>query len=255
MRIVSLLPSATEIVCALGLREQLVGVTHECDYPPCVLDLPKVTRTLIPHDASSRDIDELVRDRLQTHKALYALDMETLAQLRPELIVTQALCDVCAVAAAEVNAAAQVLPSRPRVLNLEPMSLSDVFDTLKLVGPGDWPRSPGGCRRRRTAGTGSGGHRTHAAGSRTAARRSSGVDRSALQRRSLDARADRVCGRRGLPGQPGTTLPQPAMVRDRGSATRCADSGLMRVRHRAHPGRHAHPGETVRLDLPAGRAP
>jgi iron complex transport system substrate-binding protein len=133
MRIVSLLPSATEIVCALGLREQLVGVTHECDYPPSVLDLPKVTRTLIPHDASSLDIDELVRERLQTHKALYALDMEILARLQPDLIVTQALCDVCAVAEAEVKAAAQVLPGRPRVLNLEPMSLSDVFDTLKLV--------------------------------------------------------------------------------------------------------------------------
>lgn len=134
MRIVSLLPSATEIICALGLRHELVGVTHECDYPPPVLDLPKVTRTLIPTDASSRDIDQLVRERMQTQQALYALDMEMLTQLRPDLIVTQALCDVCAVAEAEVNAAAQVLPGRPRVLNLEPMSLSDMFDTLKRVG-------------------------------------------------------------------------------------------------------------------------
>lgn len=102
MRIVSLLPSATEIVCALGLREELVGVTHECDYPTSVQDLPKVTRASIPHDAASRDIDALVRERLHTQKALYTLDMETLAQLQPDLIVTQSLCDVCAVPETEV---------------------------------------------------------------------------------------------------------------------------------------------------------
>ncbi len=98
MRIVSLLPSATEIVCELGLRDRLVGVTHECDFPSCVRDLPKVTRTLIPQDASSCEIDALVRERLKKDKALYSLDMPTLEQLRPDLIVTQALCDVCAVA-------------------------------------------------------------------------------------------------------------------------------------------------------------
>src|SRR3954465_13347923 len=98
MRIVSLLPSATEIVCALGLEESLVGVTHECDYPPFVKALPKVTRTLIPHDASSREIDALVRERLADQRALYSLDMPVLAVLRPDLLVTQALCEVCAVA-------------------------------------------------------------------------------------------------------------------------------------------------------------
>src|SRR4051812_19281555 len=98
MRIVSLLPSATEIVCALGLGDQLIGVTHECDYPAFVRTLPRVTQTLIAHDAASRDIDALVRARLKTQRALYTLDMPTLEQLRPELIVTQALCDVCAVA-------------------------------------------------------------------------------------------------------------------------------------------------------------
>ncbi|HZP83896.1 MAG TPA: cobalamin-binding protein [Chthonomonadaceae bacterium] len=134
MRIVSLLPSATEIVCALGLEEQLVGVTHECDYPPRVKALPKVTQTLIPHDATSAQIDALVRERLKTDRALYTLDMPTLERLRPDLLVTQALCDVCAVAEAEVNAAVCTLPGRPRVLNLEPMSLEDVFDTLHLVG-------------------------------------------------------------------------------------------------------------------------
>lgn len=133
MRIVSLLPSATEIICLLGLREALVGVTHECDFPADVAGLPKVTRTLIPHDASSRDIDLLVRERLETQKALYSLDMPVLERLRPDLIVTQALCDVCAVAEEEVRAAACSLPGGPRVVNLEPMTLEEVFQCIALV--------------------------------------------------------------------------------------------------------------------------
>jgi iron complex transport system substrate-binding protein len=134
MRIVSLLPSATEIVCQLGLGDQLVGVTHECDFPPFVSRLPKVTRTLIPHDATSREIDDLVRERLKTRRALYTLDMPTLESLKPDLLVTQALCDVCAVAEEEVRAAACSLPGWPRVINLEPTRLSEVFDCLRLVG-------------------------------------------------------------------------------------------------------------------------
>ena len=134
MRIVSLLPSATEIVCELGLGDNLVGVTHECDYPPSVARLPRVTKTLIPHDASSLEIDSLVRERLRTQKALYSLDMPTLESLRPELIVTQSLCEVCAVAQSEVNAAVSRLPGNPTVINLEPTSLKDVFDCLQVVG-------------------------------------------------------------------------------------------------------------------------
>ena len=145
MRIVSLLPSATEIVCSLGLRDQLVGVTHECDYPCDVADLPKVTRTLIPHDASSLEIDGLVRERLKTQRALYSLDLPMLERLKPDLLVTQALCDVCAVAESEVNAAACSLPGRPKVVNLEPTRLNDVFDCLKLVG--DAARVPDAAER------------------------------------------------------------------------------------------------------------
>ena len=133
MRIVSLLPSATEIVCALGLGDQLVGVTHECDFPEAVRALPKVTRTLIPTDASSREIDGLVRDRLGAGSALYALDGEALARLAPDLIVTQALCDVCAVAEDEVRAAARALPSAPRVVNLEPETLAEVLACVRQV--------------------------------------------------------------------------------------------------------------------------
>ncbi len=134
MRIVSLLPSATEIVCELGLGPELVGVTHECDHPSFVRELPKVTRTLVPHDAPSREIDGLVREKLQSARALYNLDLAVLEHLKPDLIVTQALCDVCAVAESEVTAAACSLPGRPRVVNLEPMRLSEVFDCLRLVG-------------------------------------------------------------------------------------------------------------------------
>lgn len=133
-RIVSLLPSATEIVCALGLRDTLVGVSHECDYPASVGSLPKVTRTLIPPELPSDEIDQLVRQQLAHTKALYSLNLELLASLKPDLIVTQALCDVCAVAADEVMTAACQLPGRPRVLNLEPMCLEEVFATLLMVG-------------------------------------------------------------------------------------------------------------------------
>jgi iron complex transport system substrate-binding protein len=133
MRIVSLLPSATEMICVLGLQRELVGVTHECDFPAFVRELPKVTRTLIPSDAPSAEIDRLVRERLRTEKALYTLELPTLEALRPDLIVTQALCDVCAVAEREVQAAACSLPGHPRVINLEPQSLAEVFAAIRQV--------------------------------------------------------------------------------------------------------------------------
>src|SRR6056297_2581506 len=134
MRIVSLLPSATEIVCGLGLRDQLVGVTHECDYPAGIVALPKVTRTLIPHDAASSEIDTLVREQLSTQAALYSLDLQVLEELQPDLIVTQALCDVCAVSESEVKTAAGLLASKPQVINLEPMCLADVMQCIREVG-------------------------------------------------------------------------------------------------------------------------
>ncbi len=133
LRIVSLLPSATEIICALGLEAQLVGVTHECDYPPSVRALPKVTHTLIPTDATSQEIDHLVRERLQSVQALYTLNLPVLEALQPDVIVTQALCDVCAVAEEEVKAAACHLPGNPQVINLEPQTLEEVFASLHQV--------------------------------------------------------------------------------------------------------------------------
>lgn len=133
MRIVSLLPAATEIACALELGEQLVGVSHECDYPNEVQRLPKVTRSLIPGSAASADIDALVRERLAEGGALYALDLPLLERLRPDLILTQALCDVCAVAEEEVRQAARSLPGEPRVVNLEARRLADVLASVRQV--------------------------------------------------------------------------------------------------------------------------
>jgi iron complex transport system substrate-binding protein len=133
VRIVSLLPSATEIVCTLGLEEQLVGVTHECDFPQSVRRLPKVTHTLIPADVPSAQIDRLVVERMSAGQALYTLDVAVLESLRPDLIVTQSLCGVCAVAAREVEAAACALPGNPRVANLEPTSLAEMLASIRTV--------------------------------------------------------------------------------------------------------------------------
>lgn len=134
VKIVSLLPSATEVICAQGLQPSLVGVTHECDWPVGITALPKVTKTLIPHDASSIEIDGLVRERLKESTALYSLEPELLETLKPDLIVTQSLCDVCAVAEDEVKAVAASLSSKPTVINLEPSCLSDVYDCVIAVG-------------------------------------------------------------------------------------------------------------------------
>lgn len=134
MRIVSLLPSATEIICEVGLGEHLVGVSHECDYPKYVRSLPSVTESLIPKNASSLDIDIAVREQLSTEKAIYHLDMDVLKDLKPDFIITQSLCEVCAVAEDEVLDAVCHLPGNAKIINLEPMTLEDVFDTLLLVG-------------------------------------------------------------------------------------------------------------------------
>jgi iron complex transport system substrate-binding protein len=133
MKIVSLLPSATELVCGIGLRDQLVGVSHECDYPPSVVGLPILTSSRIPEGLDSGKIDRLVTDQLKNDEALYDLVMEPLTKLEPDLIVTQALCDVCAVSGNDVARAIGSLPGDPRVVNLEPICLNDVLDTVDLL--------------------------------------------------------------------------------------------------------------------------
>jgi len=133
MKIVSLLPSATELVCGLGLRDQLVGVSHECDYPASVVGLPILTSSRIPEGLDSGEIDRLVTDQLKNDEALYDLVMQPLIELEPDLIVTQALCDVCAVSGNDVARAIGSLPGDPRVVNLEPICLNDVLDTVDLL--------------------------------------------------------------------------------------------------------------------------
>lgn len=134
MRICSLLPSATELVCALGLEDRLVAVTHECDYPPSVRRLPAVTESWVPKDATSREIDRFVARARHAHRSVYRLDMERLEAVHPDLILTQELCDVCAVAYEQVAEAARVLPGRPRVISLEPLTLEHVLDQLEVIG-------------------------------------------------------------------------------------------------------------------------
>ncbi len=133
-RIVSLLPSATELVCALGLREQLVGISHECDYPPGVEQLPRVTSTRIAHSADSLSIDRQVRAELAKVSALYQVDGELLATLAPDLLVTQALCDVCAVSASDVASVAGALPRVAQVFNLQPTRLHDILENVSALG-------------------------------------------------------------------------------------------------------------------------
>jgi iron complex transport system substrate-binding protein len=134
MRICSLLPGATEIAFALGLDEEIVGVTHECDYPPQARQKPVVVKSAIDlNGKNSRAIDSSVRDHLRSNTALYSLDVLRLEEARPDLILTQALCDVCALDYNEVVAVSQYLDSKPRIIALNPHVLDDLFGGIRLV--------------------------------------------------------------------------------------------------------------------------
>lgn len=133
-RVASLLPAATEIVAALGLVDALVGVSHECDFPPAVQRLPRVTRCAIHGNAlPSGEIDRWVRDTLAGTGTLYTLDEAVLRALAPDVLLTQRLCDVCAVGWDAVTAFAAALPGPPAVVNLEPQTLQGVFDDVGRV--------------------------------------------------------------------------------------------------------------------------
>jgi iron complex transport system substrate-binding protein len=133
MRIASLVPSSTEMLFALGLGDHVVAVTHECDYPPAATRLPQLTRSVIPAGLSTREIDRAVRERTKRGEALYELDAGRLGELSPDLVVTQAVCEVCAVSYDDVVAVAGRLPSRPRVLSLDPTTLDDVLDDVSRL--------------------------------------------------------------------------------------------------------------------------
>ena len=133
-RIVSLLPAATEIAAALGVLDQVVGVSHECDFPVQASQRPRITRCPIQDaDLTSVKVDDWVRRALRDNGTIYTIDERLLRKLQPNIILTQKLCDLCAVDYGTVAKLAQTLPGPPRVVNLEPTSLADIFDDIRRV--------------------------------------------------------------------------------------------------------------------------
>jgi iron complex transport system substrate-binding protein len=133
MRIVSLVPSATEMLFALGLGEDIVGVTHECDYPPEAVRLPKVTRDVLPAGLSAAEIDAAVKERTLAGESIYQLDADALHELEPDLIVTQALCSVCAVSYDDVRAIADEIDAQPMVVSLDPHTVGEVLGDARTL--------------------------------------------------------------------------------------------------------------------------
>jgi iron complex transport system substrate-binding protein len=133
MRIVSLVPSATEILFALGVGSELVGVTHECDYPPAALNLPKVTRDVIGPGLPPDEIDRAVKELTAQGRSIYELDEVELSRLRPDLIATQALCSVCAVSADDVRALAERMDPQPQIVSLDPHTLGEVLGDVRTL--------------------------------------------------------------------------------------------------------------------------
>ncbi len=127
------MPHATELLFALGLGEQVVGVTHECDYPDEALDLPQVTRNVLEPGLSPAEIDAAVRARTADGDSIYELDEELVRELEPDLIVTQALCHVCAVSADEVRALALSLPGPPQVISLDPTTYGETLGDVRTI--------------------------------------------------------------------------------------------------------------------------
>lgn len=134
MRVVSLLPSATETLCHIGGEDLLVGRSHECDHPAGRLETLPVLTSQRTHGTTSLEIDQEVRDTLDTQNSLYRLDVALLEELRPDVILTQDLCDVCSIDLEAVRAAAAGFEKTPRIVNLDPKTIFDVFDDLLKVG-------------------------------------------------------------------------------------------------------------------------
>ena len=133
VRIVSLIPSATETLFALGLGSDVIAVTHECDYPPAARELPKITRDVLEPGLSPREIDAAVKERTLAGESIYQLDDELLRDLRPDLIVTQELCAVCAVSYDDVRAIAEEIDSHPHVVSLDPRTVGEVLGDVRTL--------------------------------------------------------------------------------------------------------------------------
>ena len=142
MRIASLVPSATEMLFALGLGGSVVAVTHECDYPEEAAELPHLTRSVIASDLSAAEIDREVRARTERGEAIYELDADEVRELEPDLIVTQAVCEVCAVSFEDVTKVAAGMDPQPEVLSLDPTTLGEVIaDVRRLAGAARAPEA------------------------------------------------------------------------------------------------------------------
>ncbi len=139
----SLVPHATELLFALDLGSEVVAVTHECDYPAAALQRPRVTCDVLPSGLSAAEIDAAVRERTLAGEAIYELDREALAALEPDLIVTQALCPVCAVSYDEVAELAPGLPSRPRVIALDPKTVGETLGDVRTLAEATGRRAQG----------------------------------------------------------------------------------------------------------------
>src|SRR6478609_6824827 len=133
MRIASLVPSATELLFAMGLGDDVVAVTHECDYPLEAADLPQLTTSVIPADLPPGEIDALVRGQVKDGRPLYTLDEELLKEEEPDLIVAQQLCDVCAVSLEDVRAVAARMESQPKVISLDPTTFGEVLGDIRTI--------------------------------------------------------------------------------------------------------------------------
>jgi iron complex transport system substrate-binding protein len=133
MRIVSLVPSATETLFALGVGDEVTAVTHECDHPPGALELPKVTRDVIGPGLAAAEIDAAVRTLTEQGRSIYELDEAALRRLQPDLIVTQELCAVCAVSYDDVRAVAERLDPQPQVVALDPTTLGEVLGDVRTL--------------------------------------------------------------------------------------------------------------------------
>ncbi len=134
MNIVSLLPSATEMVCVLGRTRELAGISHSCDHPAGLDDIPVMTSTRVPAGESSDTIDQFVRKHLGKNGSLYHVDFEALQNVRPDVIISQGLCDVCAVSSSELDSVLCRFHSRPALVDLNASTIEDVIGDIERVG-------------------------------------------------------------------------------------------------------------------------
>jgi len=134
MRIISLIPSATEIACELGLIDQIVGISHDCDWPPEIEQKPILSEAIVNSEYPSADIDQIVRETIHNGMSVYHLDQDVLNALRPDLILTQELCEVCAPSFDDVQVAARIMDVAPQIISLEPKNITEILENILLVG-------------------------------------------------------------------------------------------------------------------------